>query len=172
MPNDPGILESALLRAMTLLATLRAAAEVRHSISERKEGHDPSSQETDAVASSYLIQAEDEVRTSLLQLRASIVIAQSESDDAVSANVRRFSDLTRIHNLAHILQRIHQRLLSLYPRVSEELIEEARLITNRCDALLETDAADYLEESDRFAGDAGAFCSRLRRDLRALDGKN
>lgn len=161
MKNESNFLEAALLRTMTLLATLRTAAEVKLSISERKAGQDASAQESDDIASAYLEEASDEVRTSLLQLRTSIVIAQQEPGDGVLANVRRFSDLNQLHYLSHLLHRTHQRLLSLYPRISEELAEEARIVALQCDALAETEETGYFDEVETFIEQALQFMARL-----------
>lgn len=148
---------------MTLLATLRAAAEVKLSISERKAGHDPSAQESNAVASAYLEEAGGEIRTALLQLRTSIVIAQQEPHDAVSTSIRRFNDLNQIHRLSHLLHRTHQRLLSLYPLISEDLAEEARIVAFQCDALAEVEETGYFDEIETFIEQALHFMTRLER---------
>lgn len=161
MKGESNFLEAALLRTMTLLATLRAAADVKLTMKERKAGLDPSEQESDAIASAYLEEAGDEIRTSLLQLRTSIVIAQQESDDPVTVSVRRFNDLNQIHRLSHLLHRIHQRLLSLYPRISEELAEDARIVALQSDALLEVEEADYFDHIETFIKRALQFITRL-----------
>jgi hypothetical protein len=169
MARDPNLLEAALLRTMTLLATLTAAAEVKLSITDRKAGRDPSSQESDAVATTYLLEAEDEVRRTLLLLRTSMVVAQRESNaDAIAVNIRRFNDLTRIQRLGHLLQRIHQRLLSLYPRIPEDRVEAARLAVKRCHALLEADDAVYFDDAEVCIEQLLLFCDGLRWDLRLL----
>lgn len=136
-PTDQNKLESALFRIMTLLATLSAATEVKFRIEERKAGRDASEQEDEDFALSYLVEAEDELRTSLVNLRAGFILEDDTSADPIAKSVRRFSELSRLHGMCSLLQRMHQRMLSLYPQISEELVEEARQLITACEALLE-----------------------------------
>ena len=135
-PSDQGKLESALFRIMTLLATLSAATEVKFRIEERKAGRDASEQEDEEFALSYLIEAEDELRTALVNVRAGFVLDDA-SADPIAKSVRRFSELSRIRSMCSLLQLMHQRMLSIYPQISEELVEEARQLIIACEALLE-----------------------------------
>ena len=161
-PSDQGKLESALFRIMTLLATLSAATEVKYRIEERKAGRDASEQEDEEFATSFLYEAEDELRTSLVNLRAGFILKDDASEDLISNSVRRFSDLSRLHGMCSLLQRMHQRMLSLYPSISEELVEEARQLITACEALLELDDEKGVPP---FVQRALQFCDNLIESL-------
>ena len=139
-PGEPS--EAAVLQSMTLLATLSTAADVLASVSERRAGRDPSAQEVEAVAAGYLRAAAEELQQIHMQLLMSLVHARRAAGPApdaaaLAAAVRHFGDLMQLQRAARLLQGTHQRLLSLYPGVSEELIEEARFVQRLCDALRE-----------------------------------
>ena len=160
--------EAVLLRAMSFLATLTTAAEVRHAIQERISGRDPSDQEQAAFVRPILIMAAEPLRSLLFQLRASVVHAKHQDEEFVAAQVRRFGDLMRLRRTARMLNRVHQRLLSLYPEVSEALVEEARDMQQQCVALLESDDAPFLDELDRFVEKGVAFSDWMLREVTLL----
>lgn len=164
-PSDQGFLESALFGIMTLLASLSAATEVKYRIEERKAGRDASSQEDEEFATSFLLEAEDELRTSLVNLRAGFILYEYDSEDAVSTSIRRFSDLSQLQSMCSHLQRMHQRMLSLYPNISEDLVEEARKLIASCESLLELDEDQYKKGAPLFAQRALQFCDNLREAL-------
>ena len=164
-PSDKGFLDSALFGIMTLLATLSAATEVKYRIEERKAGRDASAQEDEAFAASYLQEAEDELRTSLVNLRAGFILHEYESSDTTATSIRRFSDLSQLHSMTSHLQRMHQRMLSLYPHISEELVEEARMLVATCESLLELEEDQYKTRAPLFVQRALQFCDNLVDDL-------
>ena len=164
-PSDQGFIESALFGIMTLLATLSAATEVKYRIEERKAGRDASAQEDEEFATSFLLEAEDELRTSLVNLRAGFILYEYDSDDAISTSIRRFSDLSQLHSMCSHLQRMHQRMLSLYPNMPEDLIEEARKLIASCESLLELDEEQYKKGAPAFAQRALQFCDSLLEAL-------
>lgn len=129
------------LQAMALLATLRTAAELRHTLDERRAGRDPSGQEEAAPARYHLAEAQTELRTLLVRLRVSLLVARAE--DAALAQV--FEDrmlLARAERLAH---GIHQRLLSLYPAADPDRIETARVVRDEAAWLAVSDEDDFPE---------------------------
>jgi hypothetical protein len=145
--------EAGTYHAMLLLSTLSAAAEVWSSVAERRAGRDPSSQEDRSVVEPFLRNASRELQQMTMRLRASLVYASSqaeEPDDRRSAAVRRFNDLMTLHRIGRVLHVVHQRLLSLYPEVSERLAEEARLLERRCELLIESEQPDLLDGSGAF----------------------
>src|SRR5690554_4310968 len=111
------------LRAFALLSTLRTASEVRHAMAERRAGRDPSGQEEGQPVRAYLRAALPSLRGLLSRLRISLVV---ERDERV-ALVQAFEDRLTLARLARELHVVHQRLLSLYPDIPEQLVEEARL---------------------------------------------
>ena len=160
-PSDQGFIEAALFRIMTLLATLTAASEVKFRIDERKAGRDASAQEDEDFAASYLLEAEDELRTSLVNLRASLILYDQNEEDVIATSVRRFSDLTQLQAMCSLLQRMHQRMLSLYPLLPEDLVEEARKLIAVCESLLELEEAPYKTGAPLFVERALLFCDML-----------
>lgn len=134
---------------MLLLSTLSAAAEVWSTVEERRAGRDPSSQEDASVVEPFLRGASRELQEMTMRLRASLVYALSheEEPEARMAAVRRFNDLMTLQRVGRVLHMVHQRLLSLYPAVTERLVEEARVLERRCEALLEVDQPDLEDEA-------------------------
>lgn len=160
--------ESALLRAMTLIATVTAAAEVTFGMRERKAGRDPSGQEHDEVVRPFLRDAADEIRRVLLQIRASLVVGASSEENVTAQQVRRFTEIHQLRRLAPTMQRTHQRLLSLYPLVSEELAEEARALFVQMEALIQhAHDAEYPDAAEALIKRSMLFCERLLREIDA-----
>jgi hypothetical protein len=144
MPNH----EARLLHSMVMLSTLRTAAGVRQSIDERRAGRDPSAQEAAHTARSYLRQAVADLAPLLVRLRMSLAIGPS--DDSQAALVQDFEDRMALAVLARDLHVVHQRLLSLYPEVPEELVEDARLAQSAASRLIDA-------EDDRFRSGLRSF---------------
>lgn len=157
--------EATVLRSMLLLSTLRAAAEVRFSLSERKAGRDPSAQEEAHVAIPELRESRRELQQLAMRLRASLVYAQHHGDDPASQLVRRFDDLMALARAGRLLHTIHQRLLSLYPAVGEALVEEARHLEGRCQALSAAEDEAFLEELGPFLEQALTFAAHLKQQV-------
>lgn len=140
--------EAAVFQSMTLLATLSTAAEVRHTMAERRAGRDPSAQEPQEVAASYLREAAGELQELLMQLLLSHVNVRYDPDEALALAVRHFDARMRWQRVVRLLQTVHQRLLSLYPDVSDELVEEARIVYRDAEALLDDEVEAF---ADRLA---------------------
>jgi len=60
---------------------------------------------------------------------------------------------------------IHQALLSLYPRVSEALVEEARAVSNLAEALAEAPADVFGEELHTVAQQALSLSAWASREI-------
>jgi len=137
---------------MALFASLSTAVEVSSAINERRRGRDASTQEADAEALSYLSTALPAFRTQLVRLRIQVGVGLNGRDGAPSV-LRRFPELLMLLSCARLTHRIHQRLLSLYPGVAAERVEEVRL--------LERDAADLLRgPSPTWLADLRAWVER------------
>ena len=126
---------------------------------------DPSEQEAAAEVRSYLNTAIGELQALLLQLRASLIAGLTEEAPPVSRLVRRFNDLMTLRQVSGLLQVIHQRLLSLYPDVSETLVEEARVLYQDSGLLLDVNEALFGTTVEPFAGQAMVFATKLHRAL-------
>ena len=164
-PTDQNILEKSLFQIMTLIATLNAATQVKYRLEERKAGHDPSSQEDALFATNFLLEAEDELRTILMDLRASFLFYGDNREDIIAYSVRCFNDLSRFLQASGLLQQIHQRLLSLYPAISEELAEEARKLSIAFHQLTDDTQTDANEGARQLVGKAFSFCDSLLAEI-------
>jgi len=137
-----GVPESAaVLQSMTLLATLSTAEEVRESMAERRAGRDPSAQAPPDLAAARLHGAGETLMDLLMQLVLGQVPERDDDEDLAHA-VRHFDLLMKLRRAERLVTTMHQHLLSLYPDVSEELVEEARHVHGEIDALLDTESTD------------------------------
>ena len=174
MTNDKSFLEAALLRTMTLLASLNAAAEITFGMRERKAGRDPSFDEHASVALPVLQEELQSLKTLAFQLQSSIAIARKAAENQVQGEetgeatgepsaepVNRFIDLMRLQKAGSALQSIHQRLLSLYPAVDEDLAEEARVLKNTADELKDCETEHFLTALSTFVDEVQLFTHRL-----------
>jgi len=136
-PNSAAVLES-----MTLLATLSTAATVRESVAERRAGYDPSAQEPADRATARLRSAGRTLMDVLMQLALSRVPLGQDGEDPLAHAVRHFDVLLKLRRAERCTQAMHQHLLSLYPEVSEALVEEARTTHDAIDRFLSTASTD------------------------------
>ena len=134
---------AAVLESMTLLATLSTAATVRESVAERRAGRDPSAQEPADRAATRLRNAGGTLMDLLMQMALSRVpLEQREKEGKLSHAVRHFDLLLKLRRAERLTQAMHQHLLSLYPDVSEALVEEARLTHDTIERFLDTAPVD------------------------------
>jgi hypothetical protein len=134
---------AAVLQSMTLMATLSTAADVHHTVSERRAGRDPSAQEPTEVAAPRLKEAAATLQDLLMQLLLNHATLRYRSDQHLAAVVRHFDERMKVQRVARLLQEMHQRLLSLYPEVSEELVEEARIVLGRSETLIDSEGETF-----------------------------
>jgi hypothetical protein len=115
------------LDAVVLFSTLAAAGEVWRSRASRLRGIDPAGLESLASAGPAI--REDVMLAEFLlhRLRASEAYRSESGETELVADVRAFDAWLTIQKLGEATHRIHQRLLSLYPSVSEGLVERARI---------------------------------------------
>lgn len=167
--RDPGpetpATETALLRSMVLLSTLHTAAEVWHDVAEHRAGRDPSGQETVDVARPFVIAARAELETLLMRLHSSLAYRLSHDEDAVPALVRRFDDALLLRRVGRLLHVMHQRMLSLYPLVPEDLVEAVRLLEAHQAQLAEADEEALDDATMAFLNEGLRFATALRRTL-------
>lgn len=140
-PNE-GPDSAAVLESMTLLATLSTAAEVCESVAERRAGRDPAAQEPIDRAAVRLCTAGRDVMDLLMQLALGRVPLEQPDEDRLSHAVRHFDLLMKLRRVERLTKEMHQRLLSLYPDVSEELVEEARTVRTEIARFLDTAPSD------------------------------
>ena len=159
------MLEKSLFQIMTLIATLNAATEVKYRLDERKAGRDPSSQEDALFVIGFLVDAEEELRAMMMDLRASFLFYHDEREDIIAFSVRCFSDLSRFHQASGLLQHMHQRLLSLYPAISEQLAEEARVLSMAFVHLTDDTQSYTVEDALQVVDRTFLFCSALLAEI-------
>ena len=117
---------AAVLESMTLLATLSTAATVHESVAQRRAGRDPSAQEPAGQAAARLRNTADTLMDLLMEMALSRVPLEQRDEEPLPHAVRHFDLLLKMRRAERLTQAAHQHLLSLYPDVSEELVEEAR----------------------------------------------
>ncbi len=79
--------------------------------------------------------------------------------DEVAPEVRVFEWLMHVVRARRLLHRVHQRLLSLYPAISEDLLERVRMLELEAERLLEGSGSEHEEALVRFA-EEGLRCLR------------
>jgi len=117
---------AAVLQSMTLLATLSTAATVRESVAKRRAGRDPSAQEPADRAAARLRNTGDALMDLLMEMALSRVPLEQRDEEPLPHAVRHFDLFMKMRRAERRTQAMHQHLLSLYPAVSEELVEAAR----------------------------------------------
>lgn len=129
--NEPAR-SAAALSAMSLLAVVRAGLGAARQISNRRSGRDPSEQEPEAPVRADLTKLRAELAEYTVRIRLRAVVGEPEAP--VAALAQAFEDRLLLDDLARTSRRVHQKLLSLYPLVSEGVVEEARLFAAEADA--------------------------------------
>jgi hypothetical protein len=154
--NDRDRTEPQLL-AMSLLATLRTAAEVCQALALRRAGHDPSDQEDVVTAAAHLRDAPAELDAVVSRLRISLVLGRDDD----SALVQAFEERMTLAHAARLLHLVHQRLLSLYPQVDAALIEKARMLQTEAARLAAAGEDGFAHSIAAWVEMGGAFASEL-----------
>lgn len=133
---------AAVLESMTLLATLSTAATVRESVAQRRAGRDPSAQEPAGQAAARLRNTGDALMDLLMEMALSRVPLEQRDEEPLPHAVRHFDLLLKMRRAERLTQAAHQHLLSLYPDVSEELVEEARRTHDEIERFLDAAPAE------------------------------
>ncbi len=164
VPDDARA-EASVLRTMVLLATLSTAAECWTAVAERRAGYDPSAQEDAGVVRPRLQASVRTLDGALRRLQQHLVYMRHRREAYLPALVRRFEIMMTVWRVARSLKEIHQRLMSLYPAVSEVLVEEARCLQDAAAALLEAEAERFPVLLTPFLARSRAFTTHLHRVL-------
>lgn len=133
---------AAVLQSMTLLATLSTAEEVRESVAERRAGRDPAAQTPSDLATARLLEARETLLELLMQLVLGRVPLEREEEGKLAHAVRHFDLLMKLRRAERLVKAMHQNLLSLYPEVSESLLEEAREVHQEIRGLLDLESVE------------------------------
>ncbi len=149
---------------MALLSTFATAVDLIRASHARRLGRDPSEQQSSDVVFSSLTDELCELEDHLIALRASLAAAEREALNRV-ALVRHMSDLILLGGVSRSLHAIHQHLMSLYPGVSENLVEDARRLHTACGELIEHDDG-LAAKIVAFIEDCTDFVAEIRQILR------
>lgn len=136
---------AAVLQSMTLLATLSTAEDVREAVEERRAGRDPSAQAPPDLATARLEETAEPLMDLLMQLVLGRVPLDRADEDDLAHAVRHFDLLMKLRRAERLVKTMHQHLLSLYPDVSESLVEEARHVHGTLRALREAGTVETEE---------------------------
>ena len=117
------------------------------------------------MAAPKLRRAGDDVQEIVMQLMLSHVNIEHEHEGHLAAVVRHFDERMKLRRVARLLHTMHQRLLSLYPDVSEELVEEARVTLSTAERLLDSDVAAFSDELNAFLERALGFVTWTRHEV-------
>ncbi|NBC86785.1 MAG: hypothetical protein GVY25_11405 [Bacteroidetes bacterium] len=156
---------ASVLQSMTLLATLSTAENVRSSVAQRRAGLDPSAQEPPGRASASLRTTGRELMDLLMQVVLGHMHLVEQDERPIAVAVRHFDLLMKLRRSERLLHNMHQRLLSLYPDVSESLVEEARAVHGEIERLIEADEEDLLANLDTAAERAISFVVWARHEV-------
>ena len=157
--------EAAVLQSMTLLATLSTAADLREVVTERRTGPDPTAQEERVVAVPHLYAAAQEVSSLTMQLLLSHVSITHRHEPDIAAVVRHFDQRMKLQRIARLTRSMHQRLLSLYPDVSEALTEEARQVERDGRALVDSDVETFADDLAPFLQRTLSLAAWVRHEI-------
>lgn len=151
---------------MAMLSTLSVAVDVHRTIQARQAGLDPSNEEPDSLARAFLQHTLPDLHLRLTRLQTSLVaVALEEAEPLRTAH--RFQQMMILRHLNRLLHMIHQRLLSLYPEVSDLLVEAARRLETHCSALLEAPPQDLDTRLNAFLDEGRGFTCHLETELRS-----
>ncbi len=136
-----------------LLSTLSVAAEWMSAYQARRDGRDPSEQQPHGIAQEAGQTAGADLADLSMRLVASLTL---EQETGAAALLRRLDQMLVLRRMGALLTALHQHLLSLYPAVSESVVENARE-TLRARALLAAQDGKAFHEA------AALFASRVLR---------
>jgi D-alanine-D-alanine ligase len=141
------------------------AAEVRHKINQRRSGHDPSSLEASPAVRSYLSGSLPELRELMMRLRIMLAVDGEDDPDAVETLIRQGDRLMLVNRIRIMMHTVHQRLMSLYPEVSDEAVETARRLADSFRAFLDPEQEDAAADLDAGVEDGLLFLICLESEL-------
>lgn len=148
-----------LFDSMMLLSVLSTAADVHNVINRRRAGQDPRAQEKLSDVRSYLSGAIDRLEEGFVRLFMQHVCISEHEE------VRQMDQLLLVRRLSRELHLVHQRLLSLYPGVPGEQIEDVRSLEQRCEAFPGSSPEYSVEDLTTIVDRGLRTTSQLRRAL-------
>ncbi|HEX8297527.1 MAG TPA: hypothetical protein VF594_00085 [Rubricoccaceae bacterium] len=131
------MIASQAFHALALIAAARTAAHAARQVADRRAGFDASEQQDAGPAGMLLAAAVRSLSVLLVRLR--VRLAAVEPSDPTAALVQAFEGRLVLDDVAREARRAHQALLSLYPTVAADTIEEARRLALDAEALATAD---------------------------------
>lgn len=135
------------LHVIALLAAARTALGAARQIATRRSGRDPSAQEPEGLVRADLRDLRAGAGEVVVRLRLRAIVGPPEPSDAALA--QSFEDRLLFDDLARLARQVHQKLLSLYPAVDVDVVEEARRLT------LDAEHAAIADDVESYLGSLG-----------------
>ena len=102
----------------------------------------------------------------LMQMMFGRVHLEHRSEAEMAEVVRHFDLLMKLRRTERLLHDMHQRLLSLYPDVSEEVVEEARIVRGETGELVnDGDVERVVDELEPLLERAVSFVVWTRHEV-------
>ena len=101
----------------------------------------------------------------IFRLRANLLSCSDGRNYYVIRLVRRFDNLLILQRISRRLHLVHQRLLSLYPEVDADLIEEARILGNKSIEVVETESESELSAFVLYLDRLLDFTAEVQRNV-------
>jgi len=159
--------ERAVARSISLLSTLSSALEVAVAIRERREGRDPSDQQTADLVLPRLEEDAGEVEARLVAICTSLIAGGGDDTTGGVALVRHMNILLLLAGVARGLHLMHQRMMSLYPAVTEDLVEDARRLGGVSSEIVDRER-DMFVATLPFVQEVEAFLVRFRTEVKHI----
>ena len=148
--------------AVALVSAARTALRVARSVGDRRAGRDPSGQEPEGSVRADLVDLVDHLAGLRVRLHLRAIAGTPETEAAALAQA--FEERLLLDEVAQDLRRAHQKLLSLYPAVSDEVVETARRLAFDVGRSVHADGAEA--EVGPLARRLGGWLDRVREALR------
>ena len=119
---------ASLVQTLTLISSASTATRVMRAVVDRRKGVDPSEQEVPDQATTGLRASLDELQALLVPVLVASAVVDAEELEERPRLIRHFDELQRLAEVVILMHRVHQRLLSVYPQVADDVVEEARAL--------------------------------------------
>lgn len=106
------------------------------------------------MATTRLRASLDELQALLVPVLVASAVVDAEELEERPRLIRHFDELQRLAEVVILMHRVHQRLLSVYPQVADDVVEEARALHK-----------EAVEAADRFGDSEEAIRPLLVRIL-------
>lgn len=147
---------SRAFHALVLATTARTAVRAARAVADRRAGRDASAQEAPPDAAADLRRLRDDLAGAAVQLRLRAATPPPADPEAQAVHV--FETRVLLADVARALGVAHQKLLSLYPAVDADLVEQTRVLARDMASAIAEARPDLSDLADRMA----SWCDALR----------